>query len=211
MVDAAIQGTNASLLRRLVGEGAGAKPGILARYGAATIESFEQQLQLGLVAKKSFAEMKAALIEQSPFLQGAPASWAERIVRTETMGAYNRGAWEATREADTELGDVVKILSAVFDDRTGSDSYAVHGQIRRPNEAFEWWDGLYQHPPNRPNDRETVVTHRIAWKIPAYLRWRDSGAVAARWKAEKRKGRPPERPMMTTVPLGQFGRSKSPS
>lgn len=164
MLDAAVQGSQSSILTRLASSGTPAsrvgrhgelvephpaKDGILTRYGMETIGVFEETLQRGLIARKSFTEMREDITAQSPFLQGAPKYWAERIVRTEIMGAFNRGAFEATREADEELGDVVKILSANFDDRTASDSYAVHGQIRRPTEAFETWTGLMQHPPAR--------------------------------------------------------------
>jgi len=121
------------------------------------------------------------------------------------MGAYNRAGWEAIREADAQLGDMVKIVSETFDSRTGADSFAVHGQIRRPEEAFEWWDGLYHHPPNRPNDRATVVPHRVSWPIPPALAWRSQGEITARWHMEGRRGSPPDRPKMTTIPLGQFG------
>lgn len=213
-------GARTSVLRRLASSGTGApgspkaehpaKLGILDRYGLSTIEVFEKEFQTGVVARKSWEEMKVSIVGKSTFLQGKPAHWAERIVRTEMMGAYNRAGWEANREADDQLGDMVKIVSATFDDRTGSDSIAVHGQIRLPDEAFESWFGLYQHPPNRPNDREIVVPHRISWPIPKYLAWRDDGEVAARWAKEKRKGSPPPRPNMTTIDLGKFGQQKAP-
>ena len=239
MVDRAVVGSRASLLRRLI-EGVdeptqpkrkpgevedqedlatrderkpakrAVRKGIIARYGENTLEHFEGILQQGLITKKSVGEMRDDLREASPFLQGAPAFWAERIARTEIMGVHNRGAWEASREADDELGDIVKILSATFDDRTAADSYAVHGQIRRPSEAFQTWFGLMQHPPARPNDREIVVTHRISWPLPDYLRWRDDGQVAARWVHERRKGPTPPRPNMTTVPIAQFGKAVPP-
>jgi len=122
-----------------------------------------------------------------------------------THGIYNRAGWESIREADEQLGDMLKILSATFDDRTGADSYAVHGQIRRPEESFQSWFGLYQHPPNRPNDREVVVPHRMSWPIPPYLAWRSDAQVLARWHYDGRKGSPPPRPLMTTVPLEKIG------
>lgn len=214
LVDAATSGARASVLRRLAssGEPGGveathpAKPGILERYGLATVGHFEQILQKSFVARTPWADVRAELTAASPFLQRAPAHWAERIVRTETMGTYNRAGWESVREADEQLGDMVKILSATFDDRTAADSYAVHGQIRRPDEAFQSWFGFYQHPPNRPNDREVVVPHRISWPLPPYLAWKTDGQIAARWRHEGRKGRVPARPNMTTVPLEQFGR-----
>lgn len=207
LFDRAIMGAESSVLHRLSGSAEGG--GILQRYGTAVIENFEERLQLAAITREPWADTRNALIKESPFLQGAPAHWAERIVRTETMAALNRGTFEATRQANDELGDVVKILCATFDNRTGADSYAVHGQIRRPEEAFQWWEGLYQHPPNRPNDREIVVMHRIAWPIPAELSPRSDGEVAARWRAQGRKGSPPPRPKMTTVDLALFGKGES--
>lgn len=216
IADKVRSGVNATVLRRLASsgepiEGADAvahpaKVGILDRYGMNTVQHFEGVLQQALLTRKPWAQVREELTAKSPFLQGAPGYWAERIVRTETMGIYNRAGWESIREAHQELGDMVKILAAVFDDRTGSDSYAVHGQIRKPDQAFESWFGLYQHPPNRPNDRETVVPHRLSWPIPPYLGWKTPGQILTRWKFEGRKGSPPARPNMTTVPLNQFGK-----
>lgn len=524
IVDQAVSGVRASILRRLASSGEPvvgadaeahpAKQGVLERYGVETVGHFERVLQKAFLTRKPWAEVRDELTSKSPFLQAAPKFWAERIVRTETMAAHNRAGYEATRAADDELGDMVKILSAVFDDRTAclaattrvsgamvravfrrsydgdalrlvtesgrdltatpnhpvltrrgwvqagelrlgdelvchggkknagspgdehvagrpptigevfdtlavsgaefgrkrsshhdfhgdgadgevdvlrshrelrfgdfapiskprakeiftpsnnahycricggllgagasvrfirrvacsqgdprivqatcdeclrtanaasdlldrlpllvrtrnifdrqpvaipgmilhdrtselaglrcrsrlpafreflghvptvdverarhfheghtaaiefdrlvhiestaiaghvfdlstadgyflaegvyvgnSDSYAVHGQIRRPTEPFQSWYGLYQHPPNRPNDREIVVPHRIAWPLPPNLAWRTDGQVAERWKHEGRKGHPPARPVMTTVPLAEFGKS----
>lgn len=218
MLDNARSGAQSSLLRRLASsgepvEGADEKPhpakiGVLDRYGMNVIGHFEDTLQRGLISRKPWDAIRGDLIEKSPFLQQAPASWAERIVRTEMMGAYNRAGWEGMREADEQLGDMIKILSATFDNRTAADSYAVHGQIRRVDEAFETWYGLMQHPPARPNDREIVVPHRISWVIPPYLQPKNRGEVAARWHLEKRKGAMPGIPLMTTVPLSQFGKQQ---
>lgn len=217
MFEAASEGVRSSILRRLASSGTPpargtevelphkAKVGILQRYGLETIKRFEKTLQQGLIGKKSWAQMRADIIADSPFLQQAPGHWAKRIVRTEVMGAYNRAGWHATKQANEQLGDMVKILSATFDDRTAADSYAVHGQIRRPDEPFEWWDGLYQHPPNRPNDREIVTPHRIAWPIPPYLKWRSEDEVFAAWRRQGRKGAPPPRPQMTTIAIDRFG------
>lgn len=209
LFDRARSGAESSALHRLEGDPKKG-PGILKRYGDAVIEKFEGHLQQRLLARAPWADVRNQLIADSPFLQQAPAHWAERIVRTESMNGSNRAIWEANKGADEQLGDVVKILSATFDDRTGADSVAVHGQIRRPNEAFEWWDGLYQHPPNRPNDREVVVTHRIAWPIPPELAFRSDAEVHARWVANGRLGAPPGRPKMTTVDLATFGAAPPP-
>jgi hypothetical protein len=207
MLEAGKEGVRASILMRLASDPEHpARLGILDRYGVEAIGHFERELQRGILGKKSWAQMRADITERSPFLKQAPAHWAQRIVRTESMNALNRGQWEATREAHEQLGDMVKILSATFDDRTAADSYVVHGQIRRPEEAFETWYGFFAHPPARPNDREIVVPHRIRWPIPAYLAWRDGAEVAARWAADGNKRRMPPRPLMTTVPLSDFGK-----
>lgn len=179
---------------------------VLERYSFATVGKFEEVLQRAVLTGKPWGDVREELIDRSPFLQGAPGSWAERIARTETMAAHGRAAWESTRAADDELGDVVKILSATIDGRTGWDSLQVHGQIRRTDEAFEWAGGYYQAPPNRPNDREIVVPHRISWPIPPELAWRGDGEVIAAWTRDRRKGSPPKRAKMTTIPLERFGK-----
>lgn len=207
MFERAKSGVESSILNRLTARGTKTQQaGVLARYGAETTRAFEEQLQLGVATGKSWEDMSDALTERSPFLQGKPGHWAVRIVRTEVMGAFNKAGLEAVKDADEQLDDMLKVLCASFDDRTGADSFAVHGQIRRPDEPFESWYGLYQHPPNRPNDREVVVPHRMSWPIPPYLAWRSPGEIAARWRKEGRKGPVPKRPLMTTVPLESIGR-----
>lgn len=216
VMDNAIQGARASVLRRLtqgrdagLNEGpASAKIGILKRYGVETVGEFESILQRGMLTGKSWDEMRDEITRVSPFLRGKPAYWATRIVRTECMAAYGKAAWESVREMNEQLGDMVKILSATFDERTGADSYAVHGQIRRPDEPFEWWEGFYMHPPNRPNDREIIVPHRIAWDIPEYLLWRDDDEVKKRWIELGNKRPMPERPRLTTISLLRFGKEE---
>lgn len=208
MMDRAVKNTESSLLRRLVStpEDTPEKMGILNRYGVETVGVFEQRLQQGLLQKKSWVDMRNDLIAESPFLQAEPVYWAERIVRTELMGAYNRAGYEAGKVVQEELGDMLKILAATFDDRTAADSYAVHGQIRKPSEAFSDWFHNYLNPPNRPNDRETIVWHRMRWELPSYLEPRSDAEVAARWRKEGRKGSPPARPLMETVDRSLIGK-----
>jgi hypothetical protein len=211
LLDRAVRGTESSILNRIASDPKhrGHK-GVLDRYGDAVIGKFEEQLQIGLLTRKPWAEMRADLTEQSPFLKGAPAHWAERIVRTELMGASNMAGLEVVRGAQDELGDMVKILVATFDDRTGADSYAVHGQIRRPSEAFDSWFGSYQHPPNRPNDREIVIPHRMSWPIESEFEPVSDSQVASRWAAEGRKGSPPRRPKLSTEDRKLFGKELTP-
>jgi len=219
--DAAVSGAEASVLRRLGVSGEPgstipahvAKQGILNRYGLAVVEKFEKRLQLMQLTGQSWAEARAEIIKASPFLggkePGEATMWAERIVRTECAAAMNKSNAQAIAASNEQLGDVVQILAATFDDRTSWDSYQVHGQIRRVGEAFVSAFGSYAHPPNRPNDREIVVPHRLSWPLPPELAWRDDGEVIDAWTRQGRNGSPPARPQpMTTVPLEEFGKAQ---
>lgn len=209
VMDRAVSGAHSSALHRLLREGRPEQTeGIINRYGEATVLQFEKKLQQGLITKKPWAEVRSDLIGESPFLQGAPGYWAERIVRTETMAATNRADWEASRELDDQLGDVVKVLSATFDDRTYPDSYNVHGEIRLVDEPFEYIDYKgrseeFMHPPNRPNDREIVVTHRLSWgPVPLYLRPKPTPSVVAAYA--QRRMQFFGRPVLSTVSASKF-------
>lgn len=206
--DQAVSGANSSVLRRILTDPThpGHK-GVLQRYGDSVVDHFEGSLQAGLVAGTPWDDMKAQLVEGSPFLQKAPAYYAERIVRTELMGAFNSSSYAGMNEINDQTGgEMIRIICATFDDRTGSDSICFHGQIRRMNEEFESWWGKYMTPPNRPNDREIVVPHAMSWRIPPQLKPKPMSMVVARWRLEGRKGAPPARPLMTTVPLDQIGK-----
>lgn len=202
------QGAESSVLRRILSDPAHpAHPGVLDRYGEQVIGDFEASLAQRVLTKKPWAEVRDDLVKSSPFLQKAPAHWAERIVRTESMAASNRSSLEAIKVTETALGDVVKILSATFDNRTAADSYAVHGQIRRPDEPFQDWKHSYMHPPNRPNDREVVLPHRLSWPLPKSLLPKSDAEVASAWVRDGRKGSPPARPKYSTVDTKLFGQS----
>jgi hypothetical protein len=212
MMDEGVVGARASVLRRLAtGVERRRRPmtkkrqpvrrGILARYGMEVIKEFEQTLQTGLVAKKSWIDMRADITKKSPFLQGKPNWWAHRIVRTEVMSSYNAANHHVIVAASKQLDGMLMILSATFDDRTAADSYADHGEVRRPGEPFESWYGEFEHPPDRSNDRGTVVPHRERWgPVPDELQPMSEDEVAEQWAKEGRKGKPPERPLMSTVP-----------
>lgn len=199
-----VAGARSTVLRRLVegpeGRGEKAKRGILHRYGSETLGHFEGTLRRGMIAKKSVQEVADDLREDSPFLKGAPAHWARRIAVTETLGASNRATHEVHKEANEQLGgDMVRVLSCVQDDRTGADSLAVQGQVRKMDEPFASWFGDFMTPPDRPFDRAVVIAHRRRWPLPPYLQPLPWDVVVARWKMEGRKGSPPPRPLMSTV------------
>ena len=207
MFEAAVVGQDATVAHRLMAEHPDGKGGgILQRYGFEVVKKFERELRVGVITRKPFAEVREALVDESPFLQSHPRYWAERITRTEMMGGYNRGAHAAMKEANEELeGDMVRILVATFDERTGADSYNVHGEIRRMTEPFEYvnWEGEHEQfmaPPNRPQDREVVVAHRTTWPIPAAFKPKSTSEVAKVYARQKLKfhGRPD---VMSTVKM----------
>lgn len=211
IIDRVNAGIESSILHRIESDPKHPRrPGVLDRYDTNVIRTFEEELQLRLLARQPWSEVRSSITKASPFLKGKPAHWAERIVRTETMYAHNRASFDTIRESNEQLGDMLKILSATFDDRTGADSLAVHGQIRRPSEPFESWYGFYMHPPNRPNDREVVVPHRMSWPLPPELEPVSDAEVLERWTLEKRKGAPPDRPELSTVDRGMIGKVEPP-
>ena len=211
-LDVAVAGADATVLRRVATDpgyrGDPAQAGVMDRYGIAVVSRFESTMQQSLLTNQSWGDTRQALIADSDWLQQAPLYWAERVLRVETAGALNRSGYECMKQAEEELGPMLRILSAVFDDRTSSDSYAVHGQVRRMNEPFDTWQGACMVPPARPNDRETVVPHMREWSLPAELMPVPWDVVQARWAEQTRSrkhpgGRPgmPGRPMpMSTVP-----------
>ncbi len=211
LLDRAVSGAESSILNRIYSDPSDPRrKGVLDRYGDAVVGKFEEQLQLRFVSQKPWAEVRQGLIDQSNFLSSHPRYWAERIVRTEVMNTNNRASAETIAGAQEELGDMCKILCATFDNRTAADSYAVHGQIRRPSEAFNTWTGDVMHSPARPNDREIVVPHRVCWPIPPNLTPRSDGEVISRWASEGRKGSPPPRPSLSTIDRALFGKTAAP-
>lgn len=125
------------------------------RYGDQAIADMRTSLALSLANDETMIQAAGRLGDTL----GLEDWQAERIVRTEQSNAFHR-QW--IEEARADLGDDVedfrKELVATFDPRTGTDSIFVHGQRRRMDEEFIDDKGRrYQHPPNRPNDRETVI------------------------------------------------------
>jgi len=145
-------------------------------YGIHMIGRFELALSQGLLQGDTQAEMVTRLTGHGGGrgVQGVFRKqdyWARRIVRTESSYAYNQANWKANRRASAQFGDMGKKILAIFDRRTAADSVYVHGQIRQVDEPFIDGAGrVYQHPPGRPNDRETVIPWRMAWPETATSR-----------------------------------------
>lgn len=203
-LDVAVAGADATVLRRVATDpkyrGEEAQTGVIDRYGIAVVNGFEGVLQQAMLTGQPWGEVRASLTAESAWLQDTPRFWAERIARTECMAAINRAGQETMEQAQEQLGEMFRILVCVFDDRTSADSVAVHGQVRRMDEPFESWNGEFMSPPDRPNDRACVVPHMKDWPLPNELMPLPDSAVDAAWARDKRKGSPPPRPVMSTVP-----------
>lgn len=165
------------------------------RYSVRMVRRFEEVLQVGVLTRMSVGQMidtlvrhggpkgpevsvratvlpdgrvkRLATIDAPKGLFRADSYWAERIVRTEMLYAYNGAAQATIEELHREDGQIKRIILAHFDARTAQDSIFVHGEIRGPHEPFVDGAGrVYLFPPARPNDREIVVPHRSTWPMP---------------------------------------------
>lgn len=164
------------------------------RYGAHMLGEFESIIRAGITSGSTMDEMIGALtghggpkgqvslravVTPSGVLRTQEADipeglfvrhkyWAERLVRTELLRAYNVGRQAALEEQAKQFPDMQRKILAILDKRTAKDSLAVHGQIRGIREHFVDGAGRsYLHPPARPNDRETVIPWRDSWNASA--------------------------------------------
>lgn len=124
-------------------------------YGSAVIKRGREALTQAALGGADFRTAENAVVEAMQIT----GYRAERIVRTEWSYSLHRTQIVDLQQSAAVTGTRwVKKLVATFDDRTGDDSKAVHGQVRGLDEEFEDDKGRrYQHPPNRPNDREVVA------------------------------------------------------
>jgi hypothetical protein len=164
------------------------------RYGAKMMGEFEEIIRQGIVQGMTHEDMVAALtghggpkgtvsmaakvgpggvvrLVESEIPEGLFVRhkyWADRIVRTETLRAYNGARHVGFQEMQGDFPDLQKKIVAILDKRTAPDSIAVNGQVRPIDGLF--MDGAgrqYLYPPARPNDRETTLPWRPEWDAPA--------------------------------------------
>jgi predicted nucleic acid-binding protein len=184
------------------------------RYGVRMISQFERILRTGIAVRATTGELIDALVQHKgpkgivsvaarELADGSVQRlrevaskegifvdsryWAERIVRTETLRAYNQSAQETAEELlEEDFPDLQRVIVAFFDARTAADSVYVHGEVRGVNEPFEDGAGrVYLVPPARPNDREIVLPWREAWPMPKTLQPKPADVRA---EAEKAAG-----------------------
>lgn len=125
-------------------------------YGREAITKMRTSMARSRLAGESTAQMYERLAKDVEI----PEWRAERIVRTEQSFAMHRRQMKDLQDGYGDEASELwrKQLLSTFDNRTGEDSVFVHEQVRKLDEPFEDNQGrVYQHPPNRPNDREVVV------------------------------------------------------
>jgi len=153
---------------------------LLRRYSLASsvwsnqaIQDIEQAMSVGSMAGKPTNDIIQEVMGKTGILE--QERWrAERIVRTETAFAHGRSKYDAMKRTSEELGEkkLYKRLIETLDNRTGDDSFVLHGQTVPIDEPFRWkhkragsWVVTeYQHPPNRPNDRAVVIPWDPSWE-----------------------------------------------
>lgn len=128
------------------------------RYGVEGIARLQSALAEASLRGDTMSETTDSLVDAFSLTQGQ----AERIVRTEgSRSKHRQQLRDLTEMLPTEEHDEWrKQLVAVVpsDGRTAPDSISVHLQIRKLDDDFQDNEGRkYPHPPNRPNDRETMV------------------------------------------------------
>lgn len=180
-----VKGVESSLLRR---------HSIQAKtWTAGAVQAMEQRLSLAAAARRPLEETIDDLMG-TPGMDGLRYR-AERIVRTEGAYAHGSAKQAAIEETSKELEIVLfKRLIETFDDRTGDDSFLVHGQTVPADQPFEWKHKVrgkwlvtkYMHPPNRPNDRAVVIPWDPEWEETAaerpYTRGELRGAPTTRYR-----------------------------
>jgi hypothetical protein len=148
---------------------------IAKKYSDSMIGQIEQRLAHGLL----LGENVDSLINGVGELTKQEYWKNERLVRTEMSFAYNTSQrvaldeiasedpnlwiqWHENASGPTWGGPDNKEWpgeATPLDDRVGKDSLRLHGQLRRPGQFFI--DPLtgkeYYSPPNRPNDRATLI------------------------------------------------------
>lgn len=147
-------------------------------YGLQLIGDFQKVVATGLATGKNVTQVADDILSANPL--GFQSAWwkAERIARTETSWAYNRTSRDSAEDlaGDDGYPDVLLRWTEFVDDdsrepldeRVGEDSLRLHGQLRRPGGIF--YDEVNRRdvtePPNRPNDRATIVVWRASWGEP---------------------------------------------
>lgn len=191
-----------------------------ARYGKDMAADIRQQLAIGVAKGETFDEMTSRLVRmRGPrglvSLRGMQGSakayhediaeglfvryryWAERIVRTEGMNAYNEHHLNGLRAADADDPGYQKRWDASIDGRTCPICRDLDGTVADIDKPFPGPLRL-MHPPAHPNDRCTVTPWRREWSDGEHVEAVDPGPAIV--EAQKVAPAPQAAPAPVTVP-----------
>lgn len=168
------------------------------RYGGRLVTQIEDAMSLSLATGDTYGET----VERIGDLMDTETWQVERVVRTEGMFAAAVTRLDGMAEAAREIDDLMMQWTEYtgedgepLDDRVGVDSLAMAGQLAPPGGVFtmppsslrpdakgnyDVSDSLvgqsWATPPNRPNDRATIIPWRRSWGIPGWI-WDGSKRV----------------------------------
>jgi len=157
-----VHGVDSSLLRRYERQSQ--------RWTLGAIDSIEKSLATSVMTGRPLEDTINLVMAEGGIAD--QERWrAERVVRTENAYAHGHAKQEAITRTAKDSPTLMKRLIATFDDRTGDDSFLLHGQTIPVGAPFTWKHKVggawvvdeYMHPPNRPNDREVVVPWDPTW------------------------------------------------
>ena len=152
----------------------GVEPSLLMRYHKLvgnypmqTIQRVQGQLAMSMI-KGEGVDQAVRRIASKGGVFDRERYRAERIVRTEGSYSYHAVNQRCMEEVSHEVPGMMKRLVATKDAREGEDSKQLDGQTVPVNADFVWMKktklGIervtYAAPPNRSNDRETVIPWR---------------------------------------------------
>ena len=179
-------------------------------YGSSLVKKMQDSLAMSLATGSSTHEA----IESIAKTADVEWWRAERIVRTEQSWAAHLTIADGIKASREALGvelemrwtELVSDEGKPLDNRVGADSVALHGQVAPPGGVFRMpsdarsivitnrygesrvdesmMSKSWAHPPNRPNDRSSVVPWKPGW-APG---WRVVGGVRVAVHAPHRKG-----------------------
>lgn len=136
------------------------------RYGAKAVADIEDAIAARVLTGDPWTDAREEVMSIVREQVEGKQWMVDRIVRTEASAAHSWVTMAALEEEnDDERDPMLKKLVTTFDAVTGTDSTLLHGQTRKLDEPFiDVTSGReYMAPPNRPNDRETVVGWRRSW------------------------------------------------
>ena len=159
-----------------------------ARYAGQVGEDIRHQLAVGVASNETFSQLKARLVKLGGpsglvFTRGMAGDdgavaeqiaeglfrrhryWAERLVRTELIEAYNQGHREGIGELNEHrdpatTSEYLKRWDSSLDKRICTVCRGLDRTVARHGGTFR---GGYDHPPAHPNCRCVLVAWHASW------------------------------------------------